>query len=477
MKKESENKFKLIDYLILLFILIIAFSLRVYKINNPLADWESSQQVNTAAVARNFVDNGLDLFHPKADDLSNLQSGIENPNGYRMAEFPIYSAIFASFYKYLPLLSLEAYGRLTTALFSLIIIFTIYFLLLKENTRFSAVIGALVYSVFPYFVFFSRVILPETTAVGLIFLSLFFLYLFLKGKNKTLGIINLIISATLFSLGLLTKTTVIFYLIAAVYLFYKKYGFALYKKILPYVFVAIAFIPWLTWKYYFQSYPAGIPLSTWLISTRWFKDLQTIFFYRINNLILGGYLSVLFILGVLSKNKRYLFSSMLVSSLLYLFIFLGGNVRYGYYQTIILPSLVIFVALGTNFFYKNYKSFIFPPLTAFIVVLIFISSFIASYSAVQNYYNYSSDLVSISNVIKDLTYKNDKIITETGGDATLLYLADRSGSPTIFKDLSELKKDGYSYFVTSDFKTKNDLEKRGKFNLIFTNEKFAIFKL
>ena len=456
MRKESENKFKIIDFLILFCILIIAFAFRLYKINTPLADFNSWQQTNTAAVARNFVNNGFDLLHPRFDDLS--------PNGYKMVEFPIYNAIFAFSYKYLPITSLEIYGRLTTIFFSLIIIGIIYFLLLKEINRFSAVIGSLTYSVFPFFVFFSRVILPETTALGLAFLSLFFLYLFSVGKNKSLNMISLLASAVLFSLGLLTKPTVIFYLIPAAYLFYKKYGFDFYKKIPVYIYVFLAIAPLLMWRYYIGFYP----------------NLQSIFFkpvFLINNTILGEYLSILFILGILSKNKNHLLSSILISSLLYLFVFQGNNIQHEYYQILILPSLAIFVALGTNFIYKNYKLFIFPPITAAIILLIFLFSFLVSYSKVKNYYNYSNDLVSIANVIKDFSSKDDKIVTDTEGDTTLLYLADRRGAPVVFKDLNKLKKDGYAYFITSKQDFSSSLKSKGEFILMFENEKFAIFKL
>ena len=84
---------KKLDYFILSLILIIALLFRLYKINIPLADFHSWRQVDTAAVSRNFVKNGIDLFHPVYDDLSNVQSGIDNPLGYRMVEFPIYNAI------------------------------------------------------------------------------------------------------------------------------------------------------------------------------------------------------------------------------------------------------------------------------------------------------------------------------------------------------------------------------------------------
>ena len=101
------------DLLILLIITVLAIAFRLYKIDTPLADLHSWRQVDTAAVARNFARDGVNLLEPRYDDLTSIESGIENPKGYRFVEFPIYNAIFAVFYKYLPIVPIEVYGRLT----------------------------------------------------------------------------------------------------------------------------------------------------------------------------------------------------------------------------------------------------------------------------------------------------------------------------------------------------------------------------
>src|SRR3989344_1038536 len=193
---------KKFDIFILSVVLVVAFVFRLYKINIPLADLHSWRQVDTAAVARNYVRNGFDLFQPKYDDLSNVQSGIDNPQGYRMVEFPIYNAIFAYFYKLMLMLSLEVWGRLTTIIFSLIIIAVLYYLLLKENSRLSAGFGAFVYAVFPFFVFFSRVILPETSALAFSMLAIFFFYLNSEHKKMNFkSIVYCLLSIISFSIS------------------------------------------------------------------------------------------------------------------------------------------------------------------------------------------------------------------------------------------------------------------------------------
>ena len=64
------KKFIVPEYLILSLILVIAFFLRLYKINNPLADWHSFRQADTAAVTRYYVENGIDLLNPRYHDVS-----------------------------------------------------------------------------------------------------------------------------------------------------------------------------------------------------------------------------------------------------------------------------------------------------------------------------------------------------------------------------------------------------------------------
>ena len=485
--KTYSNIFKKIDYIILTIILVIALLFRLYKINSPLADFHSWRQVDTAAVARNFVRNGVDLFHPIYDDLSNVQSGFDNPSGYRMVEFPIYNAIIAYCYRLLPFFSLEIWGRLITIVSSLIVIAIVYFLLLKENSRISAIFGALTYSIFPFFVFFSRVILPETIALAFSMLSILLLYLNVESKENNLkNYIYTLLSSIFFAVALLIKPTIIFYLLPIAVLFFRKYKLSAIKKFDFYLYFIIALVPLFFWRNYIKNFPEGIPTSDWLFTSvntgqgqksilfrpsffRW------IFFERVNNLILGGYLSVFFVLGAIVKQKKLFLISFLISALTYVFVFQGGNLQHEYYQTLILPVFAILIGIGVGFIFNNKKEFANPIFTMFFVFLIFVSSFYFSYFKVVDYYLYSQELVQEANIIKSLTAPDDKIVTDRTGDTTLLYLANRRGAPSIFRDPNELKKLGYKYLITSS-KEQIDMMKL-KFTIVFENGKFTLFKL
>lgn len=484
---KKSNIFSKKDFFILFFILVIAFAFRLYKINIPLADLHSWRQADTASVARNYVKNGIDLFHPVYDDLSNVQSGMDNPNGYRMVEFPIYNAIIAVFYKTFPVFTLEIWGRLITIIFSLIIISIIYYLLRKESSRMSAIFGSLTYAAFPFFVFFSRVILPETTALAFTMLAIFFFYLKVESKEKGLKPIIYYLSSTIFFIcALLIKPTVIFYTFPIIALFYRKYKLNLIKKLGFYFYFIIILTPLFYWRMYMKNFPEGIPYSDWLftsvntsegLKSIFFRPsfFRWIFFERINNLILGGYLTLLFVLGVISKQKKYFLLSFLFSTLAYIFVFQGGNLQHEYYQTLILPVLAIMIGLGVNFIFEHKNNFISSFFTSILILFLFTFSFYFSYFTVKDYYSYSQELVQEANIIKSLTEPDDKIVTDRTGDTTLLYLANRRGAPSIFKNPIELKKLGYKYLITSS----EDQIKMMKvdFEIVFENEKFTLFRL
>ncbi|MCS6956475.1 MAG: glycosyltransferase family 39 protein [Patescibacteria group bacterium] len=477
---------KKLDFFLLFFILTIGIIFRLYKINIPLADFHSWRQADTASVAKNFLKNGFDLLHPKYNDLSNIQSGLDNPLGYRMVEFPIYNALFAYLYKIFPYFSLEIWGRLTSIFFSLIIISLIYYFLLKEKNRLSAFFGSFIYSIMPFFVFYSRVILPETTALAFSMISIFFLYFLINNKYKKItNILFYFLSLISFSISILIKPTAIFFIFPLIYLFFKKENFKILTKFYFYFYFISAIIPFILWRNYIQNFPEGIPANQWLITgintgagleKIFFKPafFRWIFFERINNLILGGYLTVFLILGIMAKSKKYFFYSFLVSILSYLFIFQGGNVQHEYYQILILPTISIFIGIGISFIFENKKIFNFI-LNSIIVLIIISFSWFFSFYQIKNHYNYSQELIQQANIIKSLTLPEDKIIVDKTGDTTLLYLSERKGAPAIYKDPEELKKIGYQYLITSSI---NKIEKlKSKYKLIFENENFSIFKL
>ena len=99
--------------------LVVAVWVRTYRLYEPLADWHSWRQADTAAVARNFVKDGFNLAFPQSDSLLALnEQQLPNPNRYFINEFPLYNATVAVLYKFFGVN--HVYGRLVSIAMSTI---------------------------------------------------------------------------------------------------------------------------------------------------------------------------------------------------------------------------------------------------------------------------------------------------------------------------------------------------------------------
>lgn len=480
------SRFKKIDVIFLTVILIIALALRLYKIDTPLADWHSWRQVDTAAVARNFAQNDFNLLYPRYDDLSNVQSGFYNPEGYRFVEFPLYNAIFGALYKYMPITPIEVYGRLTTVFFSLIIIAILYYLALHEHSRVAAVGAAIIYATMPFFVYYSRVVLPETTALGFSFIAIFLAYVWAHSKHKwALGLIML--SCISAAISILIKPTVIFYFLPIAYVFFMKYRFRMILKPTPYLYFVAALVPFILWRLWISKFPEGIPGFEWLLTdVNTFEGRKNVFFRpaffrwifheRILLLIMGGYAAVLPLLGILEKSRKSLLIPFIgFGALTFLLVFQGGNVQHDYYQTTILPALALLGGIGiARILHKRDHDQVYL-FNILMVVFIMGFSWAMSFYKIKDNYLYSEDLVNIGKIIETLTPADAKVVTDRDGDTTLLFLSKRKGMPAVSDTLENLKGRGMEYFYTNKTDVAKDVRKT--YTPIFENSNVFIFKL
>src|SRR5579859_7077577 len=157
---------KNVSYLILAGIILVGFIVRLYRFDNPIADWHSWRQADTSAVSRNFVNKGFDILHPRFDDLSNVPSGKDNPNGYRFVEFPIYNIAQAGLYKIFGYFTLEEWGRLVTNIVSLFSIFFLYKIVQKHINPLAGFFSAFFLAFIPFNIYYSRTILPDPSMVA-----------------------------------------------------------------------------------------------------------------------------------------------------------------------------------------------------------------------------------------------------------------------------------------------------------------------
>jgi asparagine N-glycosylation enzyme membrane subunit Stt3 len=229
MKKIIKSKW--FEAFCILVILLLAFGVRLYKIQNPLDDWHAWRQSDTATVSQIYVDHGIDLLNPRYYDISPTQTGVYNPEGLRFVEFPIFNLINVVLFKINEFVkpangfTLEVWARLISVFCAVGSTFFLYLIGKKFADKRVGLLAAFFYAILPYNIYFTRVILPEPMTVFLFTTSLWAFLKYTERESK----FNLFLSAILFSLAMLLKPFIFFYFPVYLYLLVKKYGWIIVR--------------------------------------------------------------------------------------------------------------------------------------------------------------------------------------------------------------------------------------------------------
>jgi hypothetical protein len=447
-KKISKN-------IILVVFLIIGIAVRSYKINSPIADWHSWRQADTAAVARNFIKSGINLLYPKFDDLSSIPSGIDNPEGYRFVEFPIYNLAHALSFKVNAAidgpLNFEAAGRLVNLL---LWVWAGYFLyqIVRKKTNWTTAIFSLFFFLFlPYNIFYSRTILPDPSMVFFTIASIYFLLSWQKKQKPAISFsLSLIFSVA----AVLTKPYAIFILVPSwAVVFYQTKNY--FKGI---IFAIFSAVPFLLWRHWMKQFPEAIPANDWLFNAggmrlkpAWWRWL---FYERLAKLVLGGWGAAILAVGAATKinKKNIIFWSWLAGGLAYLVVFARGNIQHDYYQIILAPIVSVFLAMGINLIISLPKTTT-NRLSCWLAVLtISLSTILFSGYQIKDYYQINHPEIVDAGIKADqILPKNAKVIAPYGGDTAFLYQTKRQGWPIAIYSLNDALKLGADYYISVNF--------------------------
>ncbi len=462
---------------VIVFILLCAFAVRLYKITTPPLDWHSFRQADTASVTRNYVANGIDLLHPTYHDLSNIASGKENPQGYRMVEFPLLNAVSAAVVLLFNLSSVDVVSRLVSVILSLGTLIFLFALTQKISGKRVALVTLIIGSFFPYFVFYSRTILPEA---GVVFFStgaLYFFYIWCAQKKWW----QYLLSTVFLALGLLLKPFVLFLfpVFLAIWFTHKR---AVSSFFLTLFLLGGAVAPLLWWRSWIQNYPEGIPASNWLFNGNgirlrpaWFRWL---FYERMTKLMLGFVGSIFLPISLfkLKKSELYIYGAWWFGMLSYLAIIATGNVQHDYYQNLLVPILLITVARGACMAEAFLRKKFTPAVSLSIVFFLVVSSLATSWWYVKEYYIVNHwEYVRAGAAVDKLTPATSKVIAPAFGDTQFLYQTKRSGWAMGYSIDEKIKLGATHYVTTSKDDEANELKKR--FTIIEETSEFVLIDL
>lgn len=473
---------KKIEIYILAFLLLCGFLVRLYRFDGPIADWHSWRQADTSAVSRNFVNDGFDLLHPKFDDLSNVASGLDNPEGYRFVEFPIYNVFQAGFFKTIGILTLEQWGRLVSILSSLVSAIFLYLIFSNRGKNTLGLLATFFFLFTPYSIYYSRTILPDPMGTAALLGAIYFFQLWINKAKYSIFSLQFIISLVLMSSAILIRPYSLFFVLPIVYLAYEKFGFEMFKKWQLWFYAALSIVPFGLWRIWMQNFPQGIPQSSWLLNGNGIRFrpafFRWIFYERLTKLI-SGYLGALILVAAvatLRKHKDWLFyTSFAASSIFYITIFATGNVQHDYYQNLIIPTVSIFFALGTLFLYKyKYKQI---EIGKAILIVSLFSLFVLGWGQIKDYFNINNpSIIAAGAAVDKLTPRDAKVIANYNGDTSFLYQTKRKGWASFSKSVPQLINMGADYLVFVN-PTSDEINFGKPYKIVEQTEKYIIFKL
>ncbi|MBI2268260.1 MAG: glycosyltransferase family 39 protein [Candidatus Blackburnbacteria bacterium] len=461
-----------VQYVLLILILLGGFAMRLYRIDNPVADWHSWRQADTASVTRIYVQEGINLLRPRYHDISNIASGYDNPNGWRFVEFPVFNAVHALLYKAYPVFSLEKWGRLTAVSASLVSAVFVFLI----GKRFLGVQGGLLsaffFTAFPFNVYFSRVILPEPFAVLFVVAALWFFIYWLDppssrrhvgtSEGQVLPVSwSLLLSGVFFALALLIKPYIGFYVIPMLYLAVSRFGFvgALTNTGL-WIFLSLSLSPFFFWRGWMwnEDFLRGIPHWKWAFNGDDIRFKPSFWWWivaeRLGRLILGIWGTIFLVVGLLNKGKGkfpWFLHILLVSQFAYAATVATASVRHDYYQTLMIPAISLVVAAGAIKLW-NLESFDKSLRRAATLAITALLLFFSFYQIREFYKINHPEIVRTGVIVDQKLPKEALVIAPYNGDTAFLYQTKRRGWPYITYPLHEMvERWGAQYYVSVNY--------------------------
>lgn len=470
------------EYLLLFAVLAGGFGVRLYKINNPIADWHSWRQADTASVSRMYVKNGIDLLRPRYHDISSIQTGIFNPNGYRMVELPVYNALNAILTNNFHSVSLEVWARLLTIFTALTTAFFLYLIGKNIGGKWLGILSAFFYLFIPYNIYFTRVILPDPMGVTFAVISV---WAFLKFSEKEKNLF-LLISAIFFSLAMLIKPYLGFYIFPIIYLAVKKYGIKNILKnrkiwIKAFVFSLIAFAPFFAYRIWESRFPEGIPFYQWAFNGNGIRFKPSFWYWifgiRLSHLILGGLGVIPFVFGILNtKVKNLLSHYLLLGVMFYVTVVATANVMHDYYQILIIPAVALGLAAGSVFLWQQN---IFNKLISRSVLLVSVLvMLITGWTLIKEDYKINHpEILEAGKEADKILPKDAIVVAPYNGDTAFLYATNRIGWPAVDDSIDNIIKKGAGYYISVDLGSSDTVNFSKMFKTVEKTDKFIILNL
>jgi 4-amino-4-deoxy-L-arabinose transferase-like glycosyltransferase len=415
-------------------ILLMALTLRVYHLAYPAWDYHNWRQTITLMVARDFARHGFPLLHPQ---VSWIRGDQPSAPSYFSAEFSVQSILAAVLYRWFG--ESDAIARLVVIAFSLLGIAALYDLLYRRAGPLAARLGAFIYAVVPYHIFFGRVFMPDIPAVSLTLAGLDLLDRWTD--ERTPG--RLAGAAALTALAILQKLTVIFAVLPVVYLFRLTLGPSWWKRREPFLFGLVAGAPALAWYAYAISlaHQSAFTMQRDLFLHHlelWFQPAYVLDVFRalaleaFSPLVLG--LALIGCFWPAGGRASSLFRLWVAGAGGLLILMPGVLPSNHYYLSLLLPGGAALAGLALARMAAIRVVYYLLPVILGVLAAGAIRAALPLYDSDRAPYH-------LGILLNRLTKPGDLLVTESGGNPNVLYAADRRGW-MLFRELSGARLEG-----------------------------------
>ena len=441
-------------------IIISGFLTRLINIKLPLLEVASWRQCDTAAIARNFYYNGMDIFYPQ------ILAGGATEGYFGETEFHIYPFTVALLYKIFGVH--EFLGRLVSILAFCGGAFFLYKLSRKYVDKASSLIALLFYTFNPYIFFYSRSFQPESS---MLFLSIAMLYFFSEWIDKE-GWKRFALMTLCATAAFLIKLPTICLGLPLLYLCLKKYKYNFVMKWQLWLFVCLSLIPTFLW-YKHSHYLVSLNNHSWsnLQLSNYSIYFGSSFYSRVfyteilerDLLFVGGAFLVLGIIFTFKKKEFGYIRYWLLAIIIVFFLGAEKTMVHTYYTIPLIAPASIFIGyaicnstrLISAYRITGIRKAILLTLYLLIVVLLPIIGYhkiTGRYKAKRLAKDYR--VRDAGMVIDKIAAKDDLIIGSQWGGPEILYYSNRRGWSTgvyacSIGFIEDCRRSGAKYFVTT----------------------------
>lgn len=431
-KLRGKTRVKNIFFIVVLaFIFLLFLFLRLRYITSPIVDFHWHRQVNTASVARNFYQEGMNIFYPRTMDRGDTP-------GYVEMEFPIFSYLMAIIYKILGVNDL--YGRYVAVLFACGTFIYLYLLSRRLLGGKGSLFAVGLFAFAPLAVYFTRTYQPESMYLFCATASIYHYILFLDEEKNRDFVLSTLFLAIAVSLKIAIAVALFFFYLT---LGLAKKGLSMFKDWRIWAIALLGTVPVAFWYLHAKKLydMTGLSWTLWLrkrdaffrldwINQPWYWNL-VINQRFIQDLTITGFLLAAagVVIAAIKREWRPIFWAN-IGFLIYFFLFMRANYAHHYYQLIgMIPASLACAATAEFAFEKlklreNVEKIV---LTVALMIFLIIGTYFY-YGITQNWYLRMDPFIYAGQELASVSKPGDLVVTVNEfGIPEVLYFADRRG--------------------------------------------------